>query len=59
MMESPDDVFDIIVSRLITRVQHLVDHNREPDDADIAYLAQLEAAIQGVERASKALLGYR
>lgn len=58
-MDNPDDLFDILTSRLIGRVQGLLDSEYEPDDKDVAKLAELECAIQAVERASRVMQGYK
>lgn len=58
-MENPDDLFDELNSRLLTRVQELSQSKNVPNDDDVAGLARLEGAIQAVERAIKALASYR
>lgn len=59
MTDNPDDLFDILHSRLLARVQHLAQSEHEPDDKDVIGLAQLEGAIQAVERAIRALAPFR
>ncbi|TJV53328.1 MAG: hypothetical protein E5Y01_03165 [Mesorhizobium sp.] len=59
MTDNPDDLFDILHSRLLSKVKELSESEHEPDNDDVAKLAQLEGAIQAVERAIKALIPFR
>ncbi len=57
-MDNPDELMDILTSRLLGRVEGPVQSKYEPDDNDVAELAELECAIQAVERAIKLMQGY-
>ena len=57
-MSNPDDLLDILNARLAGRVSQLVDSNNEPNERDIADLANHYSAVKAVEWFIKEYSGF-